>query len=51
MRTSQTILELIGKRGEKGLPLVSITWQLISLDEVKERRKKLNDAILESQMH
>ena len=33
---------------EHGLP---ITWQLISLDEIKERRKKLNDAILESRMH
>jgi hypothetical protein len=27
------------------------TWHLISLDEIKERRKKLNDAILESRMH
>jgi hypothetical protein len=33
---------------EHGLP---ITWQLISLDEIKERRKKLNDAILQSRMH
>ena len=33
---------------EHGLP---ITWQLISLDEIKEQRKKLNDTILESRMH
>ncbi|HEX6481298.1 MAG TPA: reverse transcriptase domain-containing protein [Ktedonobacteraceae bacterium] len=32
---------------EHGLP---ITWQLISLDEIKERRKKFNDAILESRV-
>ena len=32
---------------EHGFP---ITWQLISLDEIKERRKKLNDAILESRV-
>jgi len=33
---------------EHGLP---ITWHVISLDEIEERRKKLNDAIPESRMH
>jgi hypothetical protein len=53
MREAEAIRELIRKRGEKGLPLerVPITWQLISLDEIKERRNKLNDALLESRMH
>jgi group II intron reverse transcriptase/maturase len=33
---------------EHGLP---ITWQLISLEEIKDRRKAVNDAILESRVH
>jgi retron-type reverse transcriptase len=32
MRTSQTILELIGKRGEKGLPLERVSKLLFNRD-------------------